>query len=179
MTSLLRPNGDGLGSVSSGERKGEPTRRRAPAPFFWGLLLGLFLLDQGTKTLILRFSDHLTLSVIPGLLNLVSVRNTGIVFGLFSGENWLWIGVGAAFLLVGFWIGRRLDWRRRETNVIAALLAAGAAGNLSDRILHGFVVDFIDLYVGPWHWPSFNVADSCLCLASLWIVFRFGLAPGR
>jgi len=179
MTSLLRPNGDGLGSVFSGEQKGDPTRGRAPGPIFWGLFLGLFLLDQGTKASILRFGDHLTLSVIPGLLNLVSVRNTGIVFGLFSGENWLWIGVGAAFLLVAFWIGRRLDWRRREINGIAALLAAGAAGNLSDRIVHGFVVDFIDLYVGPWHWPSFNVADSCLCLASLWILFRFGLAPGR
>ncbi|MDD4931923.1 MAG: signal peptidase II [Methylacidiphilaceae bacterium] len=186
MISLLCPLGDGPDLVFSRERRSDPTRkeidpsrRRAPGPFFWALFLALFLLDQGTKAAILRCGEHFSLSVIPGLLNFVSVRNTGIVFGLFSGRNWLWIGVGAAFFLVGFWVSRRLDWRPRETNVIAALLAAGAAGNVNDRILHGFVVDFIDVYVGSWHWPSFNVADSCLCLACLWMIFRFGLAPVR
>ncbi|MGD9896427.1 MAG: signal peptidase II [Candidatus Methylacidiphilaceae bacterium] len=185
MTPHLRPGGDER-TVFSGERKDDPVRkgsdfshRGTPNLFFWGLFLGLLLLDQATKGWILREGEHFSRSLIPGLLNLVSVRNTGIVFGLFSGENWLWIGVGAAFLLAGLWISRKLDWTSRETSVIAALLAAGAIGNVSDRIVHGFVVDFVDVHVGPWHWPSFNVADSCLSLASLWLILRSSLVLGR
>lgn len=160
-------------------KEADSSRRRAPRPLFWGLFLGALLLDQGTKAWVLQHGEGWIFSLVPGLLNFVSVRNTGIVFGLFPGYNWLWIGVGAAFLLAALWVGRSLDWRSAETNWIAALLAAGAAGNISDRILHGFVVDFIDAHVGSWHWPSFNVSDSCLCLASLWMIFRFHLVPRR
>lgn len=184
MKSFLRPGGAPAGALSPGEgergvpgRSAERSGRRAPGALFWGLFLALLVFDQGTKAWILAHGDDLPLALIPGLLNLVSVRNTGIVFGLFSGHNWLWIGVGASFLVGGFLVGQRLDWRRSEINAIAALLAAGAAGNISDRAVHGSVVDFIDAYVGPWHWPSFNVADSCLCLASLWIILRWNLAP--
>ncbi|QSR83998.1 signal peptidase II [Methylacidimicrobium sp. B4] len=184
MRSLPRLSSASPGALSP--REGEPEalwkspgllRRRAPRPLFWGLFLALLLFDQGSKGWILEHGMDLPLSLVPGLLNVVSVRNTGIVFGLFAGHNWLWIGVGASFLLAGFLVGKSLDWSRRETNVIAALLAAGATGNIIDRVVHGFVVDFIDAYVGSWHWPSFNVADSCLCVASLWIIFRWVIVP--
>ena len=186
MKSFLRPRRAPLRTLFQGgpeaatrETGIDGSCRRMPRPLFWGLFVFFFLLDQGTKQWILAHGEALPLPLIPGLLNLVSVRNTGIVFGLFSGWNWIWVGVGALFLVTGFWVGRRLNWRRRETNGIAALLASGAAGNITDRVLHGFVVDFIDVYVGPWHWPSFNVADSCLCLASLWMALRFSLVPRR
>ncbi len=184
MRSLLRLSGASPGALSPGGGEHEALRknpslsqRRAPGILFWSLFLALLLFDQGSKGWILGHGKDLPLSLVPGMVNVVSVRNTGIVFGLFSGHNWLWIGVGASFLLAGFLVGQSLDWNRREINVIGALLAAGAAGNISDRIVHGFVVDFIDAYVGLWHWPSFNVADSCLCLASLWMIFRWALLP--
>ncbi|VVM05409.1 signal peptidase II [Methylacidimicrobium cyclopophantes] len=175
-SNVLFPEGRERRTPSSGP---DASCRRLPGPLYWGLLLGLFLLDQGTKTLILRQGENFPLSLLPGFLNLVSVQNTGIIFGLFAGQNWLWIGIGSFILLAGLWASRSVDWSSRETNVIAALLTAGAAGNISDRIAHGFVVDFIDVYVGSWHWPSFNVADSCLCIASLWMIFRFALARAR
>lgn len=186
MIRVLRSCSAASGADSSADRAGGTLRqvsgtasRRSPGPFFWGLFLALLLFDQASKQWILQHGADLPLSLIPGLLDLVSVRNTGIVFGLFSGHNWLWMGVGVSFLLAGLLVGRRLDWRRRETGVIAALLAAGAAGNIGDRVLHGFVVDFIDVHAGAWHWPSFNVADSCLCLASLWLILRIRAVPNK
>jgi signal peptidase II len=65
-----------------------------------------------------------------------------------------------------------LDWRSLEVNLVGGLIVAGAIGNLVDRIRHGHVIDFVDVYVNEWHWPSFNVADSAISVSMAWIILR-------
>ena len=125
-------------------------------------------LDQWTKHLV---ETHLAgapaKTVIPGFLDLIFVRNTGIAFGLFAaGDNqaivWLLALLGVAalsFVLIYF-----LRTPDSDTPVLIALalILGGALGNLTDRIGSGSVTDFIEVYIGRHHWPTFNVADSAI-----------------
>jgi signal peptidase II len=130
--------------------------------------LGVIVLDQWTKWLVeSRLPNHEANTLIPGLLNLTHVRNTGVAFGLFAsqgmtGGSWLLTVLGlAALTAVGiyFWFAPSRD---RLLLIALALVVGGAVGNLIDRVSSGAVTDFIDVYVGAHHWPSFNVADSAI-----------------
>lgn len=130
--------------------------------------LGVLVLDQWTKWLVEAHLPHHTAEpIIPGLLNLTHVRNTGVAFGLFAsdlGSGWLLtlLGLGAlAAVGVYFWFAPSRD---RSLLVALALVVGGAIGNLIDRVSSGAVTDFIDVYLGPHHWPSFNVADSAISI---------------
>ena len=130
--------------------------------------LGVLVLDQWTKWLVEAHLPHHTAEpIIPGLLNLTHVRNTGVAFGLFAsdlGGGWLLtlLGLGAlAAVGVYFWFAPSRD---RSLLVALALVVGGAVGNLIDRVSSGAVTDFIDVYLGPHHWPSFNVADSAISI---------------
>lgn len=130
--------------------------------------------------------------VIDGFFNIVRVHNQGAAFGLGNGTAWapfvfFVIAVLALTALGYFW--KRGAFNSLILRLSAGLLAAGILGNLTDRVLqgfflsqykdesilerlsHGYVVDFLD-FVLPWygHWPSFNVADSCICVAALFLV---------
>src|SRR4051794_21975959 len=129
--------------------------------------LAVIVLDQWTKWLVeAHLPHHSTRPVIPGLFNLTHVRNTGVAFGLFAsdggGSGWLLtlLGLGA-LIAVGlyFWYTPSRD---RVLLVALALVVGGAVGNLIDRVSSGAVTDFLDVYVGLHHWPSFNVADSAI-----------------
>jgi len=138
----------------------------------WFLLLTLpfYALDQLTKFLVLRyigFQDEIP--VIPGFFSLVQVHNTGAAFGMLTDNNLFFIVLSTAALiaLVVFW--KRGAFHDRWTSIGAALLMAGILGNLTDRLIHRFVVDFLlfDLHVPYAHpWPAFNIADSCICVAA-------------
>lgn len=141
-----------------------------------GVTLPLFLLDQATKFAVLQWLDEsAVIPVIPGFFNLVHVTNTGAAFGMLKGANLFFAGLSALALVVVsvlIWKGTFQDALSRWG---AALLLSGVAGNLIDRILHGHVIDFLD-FILPWYgrWPSFNVADSCICIAAgLFIVSAF------
>lgn len=130
--------------------------------------LGIITLDQWTKWLVeIHLPQHTAQSIIPGFLNLTHVRNTGVAFGLFAshgmnGGSWLLTLLGLAALAavtIYFWLASPHD---RLLLVSLALVVGGAIGNLIDRMSSGAVTDFIDVYVGTWHWPSFNVADSAI-----------------
>jgi signal peptidase II len=128
--------------------------------------LAVLVLDQWTKWLVeVHLPHHTAQTIVPGFLNLTHVRNTGVAFGLFaSGGGWLLTLLGlAALVAVGlyFWFAPSHD---RSLLVALALVVGGAVGNLIDRISSGAVTDFIDVYVGPHHWPSFNVADSAISI---------------
>ncbi|HYU34705.1 MAG TPA: signal peptidase II [Thermoanaerobaculia bacterium] len=132
--------------------------------------LGLIALDQWTKWLVeIHLPQHMAQPIIPGLLNLTHVRNTGVAFGLFasqgmSGGSWLLTLLGLAALAavaIYFWFASAHD---RLLLVSLALVVGGAVGNLIDRMSSGAVTDFIDVYVGSYHWPSFNVADSAISI---------------
>ena len=138
-----------------------------------------YLLDQATKWAVLRHLNYGDdVPVIPGFFDLVHWRNTGAAFSMLSDSNWFFIGlssVAVVVLAVLAWRGKFQDGASRTG---WALLLAGILGNLTDRILHGSVIDFLlfDLHVPFAHpWPAFNVADSCIFLAAalfIWHSFR-------
>jgi len=132
------------------------------------LTLPLYLLDQATKWLVLRFigTDDM-IPVIPSFFNLVQVHNTGAAFGMLKDNNLFFVILASAALAALAFLARRGAFTDNPTRIGAALLVSGVLGNLTDRLLHGFVVDFLDIIL-PWygHWPSFNVADSAICIAA-------------
>ncbi|MEE2808938.1 MAG: signal peptidase II [Verrucomicrobiota bacterium] len=134
------------------------------------LSIPLFFFDQLTKLLILNnFELGEQKTIIPGFFNLVRVHNTGIAFGKFNdsdGANTIFtiISLLAFSGIIFFWIRGHFPGKLNQFAV--CLITAGVAGNVTDRILHGYVVDFLDFYLRNNHWPSFNVADSCICVAA-------------
>ena len=138
--------------------------------------LAVIVLDQATKVAVissLRLYGSIT--VIPGFFNLVHVRNRGIAFGLLSqlGATWGTVLVSAttaaAIILLVLWLSR-LRAGDDRTAFALSLIIGGAVGNLIDRIRLGEVVDFLDFYVGSFHWPAFNVADSAVTVGTFWVV---------
>ncbi len=137
--------------------------------FIFLLSLPLYAADQITKYLVLQSVDpDQPRVVIPSFLDLVNVTNTGAAFGSFKNNNGFFIAVSCVALLfvLSLLVRRRSHdvWR----DVSLALLLAGILGNLTDRLLHGHVIDFLlfDLHIPLAHpWPAFNVADSCICIA--------------
>jgi signal peptidase II len=137
---------------------------------------GIVILDQVTKTAVERFTDegfHRT--IIPGFFNLVHTRNPGIAFSLFADWDSSWLrpllvlfSVAAIGLVVWLLATSRAGSARTRWGLTFVL--GGALGNVVDRILHGSVVDFLDFHAGPYHWPAFNVADSCITIGALLVI---------
>jgi signal peptidase II len=130
--------------------------------------LAVLVADQWTKHLAeSALAGRPPLTIIPGFLDLVHVENTGVAFGLFAAGSSP-AGVLALTLLGMVALGLVLYyfWRTPENNRVVlfslALILGGAIGNLVDRVMSGSVTDFIDLYVGTHHWPTFNTADSAI-----------------
>jgi signal peptidase II len=138
--------------------------------------LPLYLLDQVTKWLVLRFiSTDEFVPVIPGFFYLVQVHNTGAAFGMFKNNNLFFMLLASVALILLAIFARRGAFADAPSRFGAALLVSGVLGNLTDRILHGYVVDFLDVIL-PWygHWPAFNVADSAICgAAALFLISGF------
>ena len=132
------------------------------------LTLPLFVADQVTKWMVVQYirTDE-PLPVIPGFLNFVQVYNTGAAFGILKDSNAFFIVLASAALVVIAVLAARGAFAGILLRVGAALLVAGVLGNLADRIFRGYVMDFLDVIL-PWygHWPAFNIADSCICLAA-------------
>lgn len=168
--------------------------------FLLALTLPLYVLDQWTKWLIVsNFPDavnesvpHRVIEVIPGFFNIVRVHNTGMAFGVMNGAehaNWFFgiIGVAAMTAITMLW--RKGAFPDRISKVAASLLISGIIGNLTDRLLpgRGYVVDFLDFqppFYGTLfpdsggHFPSFNVADSCICIAAALLIISAFRQPG-
>lgn len=138
-----------------------------------GLALAVFVLDQLTKFWIVqnvpfdpRHSHGLgsDIPAIDGFFYLIHVGNTGAAWSMFSGQSVLLAILAAGTLLAIFFWRHSLGLRARFTQICFGLLCGGVAGNLVDRLLHGHVVDFIDLHFGSYVYPTFNVADSGICV---------------
>ena len=126
------------------------------------------LLDHATKWLAEGMLDPYRPVPLAPLLNLTLMYNEGAAFSLLSGaggwQRWLFAGFALVLsVLLVIWLLRLGSGERFMAGALS-LVAGGAVGNLIDRVLTGRVVDFIDVYVGDWHWPAFNVADSAIVI---------------
>ncbi len=148
------------------------------------LILTILILDQVSKILILRNIPYGTsLTVIPGFFNLTHVRNRGAIFGFMShsGNPAVYALITAASLaalgLVAYFFVR-VPAQDKLLRTTLALILGGALGNQIDRLFRGFVVDFVEIYVKSFHWPSFNVADSCISIGAVLLIYVFFLKKG-
>ena len=141
----------------------------------------VILLDQLTKGwIIATMRLHDAYPVIDGFFNIIYVRNPGAAFGFLAGASpvfrsvfFLAVTLAAILLILHYLRQTRIE----EISLVLslALILAGAAGNLIDRIRFGEVVDFLDIYVGAHHWPAFNVADAAITTgASLLVILLLG-----
>ena len=135
---------------------------------FLFLTLPLYALDQLTKYLVLQRIQDRPHVVIPNFFELVHVTNTGAAFGNFQNHNGFFIALSCVALIIVTYLLLRRPPRDRWQHTALALLLAGILGNLTDRLTHGHVIDFLlfNLHVpraDPW--PAFNIADSCICIA--------------
>ena len=153
----------------------------------WRLLwiaIVVFVLDQLTKHVAADYlMRHGELKLVP-FLNLALVHNTGAAFGMLSQasgwQNVFFIAVAMIACVVILLVMRRLQREDAPLAVALMLILGGAVGNLLDRLIHGYVIDFIDVYYGTWHWPAFNVADSAITLgAVLLLVDTLGWLPWK
>jgi signal peptidase II len=138
--------------------------------------------DQIAKALVLRHLPlHETVSIVPGVLNLTHVRNTGAAFGFLNAADFpykgLVITVMAALALVAIAVyASRLAPHEHLVRLGLALILGGAVGNLIDRASAGYVVDFVDVYWRDWHFWAFNVADAAITVgAGLMILDMLGV----
>ena len=147
-------------------------------PYFL-LIASLLIADQVTKALIAR---HILLNsskeIIPGFFHLVHIRNKGAIFGFFSqsGNRYVFLlltlaSLTALALVVYFFFKASPD--EGFMKIALSLIIAGALGNFVDRVFKGYVIDFLDISVKGWHWPSFNVADSCISIGAVLLIFIF------
>jgi signal peptidase II len=125
---------------------------------------------------------HEEIEVIPGFFWLHRLHNTGVAFGKFNGSAWsnyIFGFISSAAFFAICWMWRKNVFPTRLGKLAAALLLSGIAGNLTDRLVHGYVVDFLHFRLGPWYarlsgseyFPSFNVADSCITVAAVLLFF--------
>jgi signal peptidase II len=140
------------------------------------LALAIAVVDQVTKdfaTTYLAYGDPL--AVISGV-NLTLLHNTGAAFSFLHEQNgwqrWFFsILTVAVSLGLIVWL-KRLPTREVTSHVAICLILGGAFGNLIDRVLLGYVVDFIQLYFSTWYWPVFNLADASITIGAILLIFK-------
>lgn len=135
-------------------------------------------LDQITKFLIVRtipLRDGF--SAISGLFNIVHVQNHGAAFGFLNNPDTDW-QFWFFFVITIFVIGFILNLVRKSPYdkllfIGFGFILGGAIGNFFDRIRFRYVIDFLDFYIGSWHWPVFNVADICICIGTAFVAWVY------
>jgi signal peptidase II len=152
--------------------------RRLLMSAFFPVILAVVAIDQATKLWIMRnFALYESKVVIADLFNLTYLTNNGAAFSILAGQPAVWrqlffIGAAGA-ALVFIWIAQRSFGRNSIVcSLSLALIAGGAIGNLIDRIRYGFVVDFLDVYIGAHHWPAFNIADSAITIGVILFIIK-------
>ena len=158
----------------------------------------VYALDQVSKYFAVKFLAMGSISI-TSFLDLTLVYNTGAAFGFLSSasgwQNMLFVGIALVAMVVVLTMARRLGVNDVQVAIGLMLVLGGAAGNLTDRLAHGYVIDFINLYYpsdgsfcfwpfglsgGGCHWPVFNVADAAISVGAVLLVLDalgFGFGP--
>jgi signal peptidase II len=154
----------------------QDTQKHALRKYFFIIAVTVLLLDRLAKWAVAsNIALHDSVVVIPGFLRLTHVQNTGAAFGLFAETSAQWkVGALVSFSILALVVVSALLWKNSHslstTTIGLSLILGGAMGNLWDRMVSGHVVDFLDFYVGSYHWPAFNVADSAIVVGAILLV---------
>ena len=133
----------------------------------------IIFFDQLTKILVIKnFQLYESLSILP-FFNLTFIVNYGFAFGFLNNPSLNQIIVVLViFSIIAYFLYLLIKTQDQFFRFSLILVLSGAVGNFIDRVLHGFVIDFIDVYFGSYHWPAFNLADSSITLGFILIMFN-------
>ncbi|MDR0695301.1 MAG: signal peptidase II [Holosporales bacterium] len=141
-------------------------RKEASARLAFCILISLIVLifDQASKMAVIAFLPASDAIKICPFFNLTLVLNRGTSFGLLEPSTMteFYMIVGLTVCCITFLTYCFIKFRTFAEKMLLGVIIGGAVGNLVDRIIHGAVIDFIDLYCGAWHWPAFNLADTAI-----------------
>jgi signal peptidase II len=135
------------------------------------LILLVFALDLGTKALALQQLTYAESRVIFPFMNFTLAFNSGAAFSLLgdAGGWQRWFFIGLSIIIIAVLLGWL--WRVAASKLLEplgiALVVGGALGNLYDRVVRGYVIDFLDFHLQGWHWPIFNLADSAISIGAV------------
>jgi signal peptidase II len=141
-----------------------------------GAIAAIIVLDQLTKFVVRHtLALHDSINLIPGFLDLTHVQNTGAAFGLLNAADFpykpaVMIGIAAIALVAIAAYGAQLGFHERLARFGLSLILGGAFGNLIDRAVSGYVVDFVDVYWGTSHFWAFNVADAAITVGAILVL---------
>ena len=137
------------------------------------LAIIIILADQFTKTLIVGYYKLGDSTPVTSFFNIVRAHNTGAAFSFLAGaggwQRWFFTGIGAIATIFILWMLRSHHGQKLFAFALACILG-GAIGNVIDRLLYGYVVDFLDFFYGTWHFPAFNVADSAISIGAVCLI---------
>ncbi|SFE02955.1 signal peptidase II Aspartic peptidase. MEROPS family A08 [Paracidovorax konjaci] len=137
----------------------------------WALLI--LVADQFTKTLILGYYRLGDATYVTSFFNIVRAHNTGAAFSFLADaggwQRWVFTGIGVAAALFIVWQLRAHPGQRLFCFSLSSILG-GAIGNVVDRMMHGYVVDFLDFHARGWHFPAFNLADSAITIGAVCLI---------
>lgn len=160
------------------------SKRSAPIWLWLGIALAVILLDQLTKTLISSSFELNERHAVTPFFNLVRAHNTGAAFSFLAGatgwQRWFFIGLGVVAAVFIVWLLARHGGQPMFGWALSLILG-GAVGNVIDRVLHGHVVDFLEVHWGGAYFPSFNVADSAITIGAVLLILDelFRVRRGR
>lgn len=146
------------------------------------LTIVIIVADLGIKQLVLSDLNLNEPHPIMPFFNIMYAQNFGAAFSFLADEGgwqrWFFAGIAIGISIILMVMMYRQSAQKRLSNIAYALIIGGAIGNLSDRLVHGFVIDYLDFYVGNWHWPTFNLADMAICIGAALVIFE-GFLPDK
>ncbi|PKH22625.1 signal peptidase II [Enterobacterales bacterium CwR94] len=147
------------------------------------LVVVVLAIDLGSKAWVLSSFQLGESRPLMPFFNLFYARNYGAAFSFLADkggwQRWFFAGIAIAIVVTLLVMMYRAAATQKLNNIAYALIIGGALGNLFDRFWHGFVVDFLDFYVGNWHYPTFNMADTAICIGAALIVLEGFFTPAK
>jgi len=151
----------------------KPGKSSAGVMQWLGLALVLLMADQFVKILIVGYYQLGDSTLVSSFFNVVRVHNSGAAFSFLAGasgwQRWFFTGIGVAAALLILWLLKSHAGQKLFSFALACILG-GAIGNVVDRVLYGYVVDFLDFHWHGWHFPAFNIADSAITIGAIGLI---------
>jgi signal peptidase II len=161
--------------MARGARNLNLSRSSGSGLLHWlGLAFVIILVDQFTKVLVVGYYHLGDSTTVASFFNLVRVHNSGAAFSFLAGasgwQRWFFTVLGFVAAGVIVWMLKSHPGQRLFSFAMACILG-GAIGNVVDRVLYGYVVDFLDFHYAGWHFPAFNVADSAISIGAACLIW--------